>query len=113
MGYREEYFKHDKGVKLPFRRGTYYRCVCCGGWFLKSQIEVDHKISKRHGGTDDLWNLQPMCRHCNRSKRERSSGMDVTTSVIGATVHGQLPTLVGGVAKQKVKDVFGIKYKRK
>lgn len=113
MGYREEFFKHNPGTKLPLKRGIYYRCVSCGQWFTKSEITVDHKIAKRLGGTDDIWNLQPMCRSCNSSKREHSTVMDTTTSVIGATVNGDLGTLIGGVAKQKVKDALGIKYKRK
>lgn len=113
MGYRETYFAHNPGVKLPFKRGTYYRCVFCGGWFTKSEITVDHKIAKRLGGTDDLWNLQPACRPCNSSKRERTSGFETVTTVANATIHGDLGKLVGGVAKQKTKDVLGIKYKRK
>lgn len=112
MGYREEFFKHNKGVKLPFKRGEYFRCVSCGGWFTKSQITVDHKIPKRKGGTDDIWNLQPMCRSCNSRKRERQSGFETATTIIGATVHGDLGKLAGGVAKQKVKDTLGIKYRR-
>lgn len=113
MGYRETFFMHNKGTKFPFKRGTYYRCVGCGGWFSKSQITVDHKISKRLGGTDDIWNLQPMCRPCNSSKRERSTIKDRTSAMIGATMRGDLGKLAGGVAKQKVKDALGIKYKRK
>ena len=117
MGYREEYFKH-----APSMMGK-YRCVQCGGWFKKSDIDVDHKISKRYGGTDDLYNLQAMCKHCNRSKRERSSTRDIASSVIGAGVSGimedglqggveNLASLGASVAEQKIKDLLGIKYKR-
>ena len=113
MGYRETYFAHNPGVKLPFKRGTWYRCVSCGGWFSKSQITVDHKISKRKGGTDDLWNLQPMCRSCNSSKRERTSNFEMASTMVNATVHGDLGHLAGSMAKQKAKDMLGIKYKRK
>lgn len=113
MGYRENYFKANEGKKILFKKGTYYKCVCCGGWFPKEEIDVDHKISKRMGGTDELWNLQAMCRHCNRSKRDKSTGRDILSSCAGAVVNGELHTLIGGVAKQKVKDAFGIKYKRK
>ena len=113
MGYREEFFKHNKGMKIPFKKGTYYRCVGCGQMFTKSQITVDHIIPKRKGGTDDIWNLQPMCKHCNSSKRERQSGFETAKSVVGATVHGDLLDLTGSIAKQKLKDALGIKYKRK
>lgn len=111
--YRKLFFEHNKGTKLPFKRGTYYRCVSCGGWFSKSDITVDHRIPKRKGGTDDLWNLQPMCRHCNSSKRDRNDGFETASTLIRATVHGQLGKAVGGVAKQGVKDALHIKYKRK
>lgn len=113
MGYREDFFKHNDGIKIPFKKGTYYRCVGCGQLFTKSEITVDHKIPKRKGGTDEVWNLQPMCRSCNSSKRERQSGMDTATAVFGATMNGDLGELLGGVVEQKVKDALGIKYKRK
>lgn len=113
MGYRDDFFKANPGTKLPFKRGTYYRCVSCGQWFTKSQITVDHRIPRRQGGTDDLWNLQPMCRSCNSSKRDRQSGLETATSVIGATLNGDLGELAGSMAKQKIKDALGIKYKRK
>lgn len=113
MGYRETFFMHNPGTKLPFKRGTWYRCKGCGQWFQKSQITVDHIIPKRKGGTDDVWNLQPMCKHCNSSKRERQSGFETTKAVTGAVLHGDLGDLAGSMAKQKVRDVFGLKYHRK
>lgn len=113
MGYRETFFACTPGVKLPFKRGTYYRCVSCKQWFTKSDITVDHIIPKRKGDSDDIWNLQPMCKHCNSSKRDRQTGFETAKSVLGATLHGDLDELVEGMAKQKVKDIFGIKYKRK
>ena len=108
MGYREEWFKHNG----PNMFGK-YRCVGCGGYFTKSQIEIDHRIPRRHGGTDDLWNLQPMCRPCNRSKRERNTKAETAGTLIRATMHGDLGKAVGGIAIRGVKDALGIKYKRK
>lgn len=113
MGYREEFFKHNKGTRLPMRRGVWYRCVHCGGWFNKSNITVDHIIAKRLGGTDDIWNLQPMCKSCNSSKGKNSNTTEIGYAMIRATVHGDLGKAVGGMAKQKVKDAVGIKYKRR
>lgn len=117
MGYRETFFKNTPSI------GGKYQCVSCGGWFTKSQIDVDHRISKRLGGTDDLWNLQAMCKHCNRSKRERSSGTEIATTVAAGAISGLMNNGIEGgvvnltrlgksVAKQKVKDALGIKYKR-
>lgn len=107
MGYREEWFKHNK----PFMGK--YRCVSCGGWFPKSNIDIDHRIPKRDGGTDDLWNLQPMCKHCNRSKKDNQSKFETANTLIRATAHGDLGKALGGMAKQGVKDALGIKYKRR
>lgn len=108
MGYRDNWFRNNK----PLAFGK-YRCVSCGGLFRKDEIEIDHRIPKRDGGTDDLWNLQPMCRHCNRSKRDRQSKVETASTLIRATANGQLGKAVGGIAKQGLKDVLGIKYKRR
>lgn len=112
MGYREDYFKHNPGKKLPFRRGTWYKCVSCGQYFSKSDITIDHRIPKRKGGTDDLWNLQPMCRSCNSAKRERQSALETASTLARATTHGQLGKVVGNMALRGVKDTLHIKYKR-
>jgi hypothetical protein len=113
MGYRETWFAHNKGIRLPFKRGVQYRCVRCGGFFPKSKIEIDHRIPKRHGGTDDLWNLQPMCRTCNRSKNANQTSFETAGTLVRATMHGDLGTAIGGIAGRKVKDALGIKYKRR
>lgn len=112
MGYREDWFKANQGVKLPFKSGTYYRCVNCNNYFTKSEIDIDHRIPKRDGGTDDLWNLQPMCKHCNRSKKDNQTGFETANTVVQAAMNGGLGKLAGSVAKQKMKDALGIKYKR-
>lgn len=117
MGYREDYFKHNKGVNGK------YQCVKCKKWFSKSDIDVDHRISKRLGGTDDYYNLQAMCKHCNRSKQENTSSAEVAETIIAGAVSGLIENGVNGsvvnltrlgksVATQKAKDMLGIKYKR-
>lgn len=117
MGYRETFFRNTPSVMGK------YQCACCGRWFTKKYIDVDHRISKRHGGTDALWNLQAMCRHCNRSKRERTSNEEVAQTVITGAVSGLVNDGVGGtidnmkqlgksVLTQKIKDLLGIKYMR-
>lgn len=112
MGYREEFFKANPGITIPGKRGKQYRCVCCGGFYPKSQIDVDHIISKRNGGVDELWNLQAMCQHCNRSKGRNSSGVEYVKSSVGAIASGDTDKLVKGIVAQGVKDLLGIKYKR-
>lgn len=118
MGYRETFFNNTPSF------GGLYRCAKCGGLFPKSEIDVDHRISKRKGGTDDLWNLQALCKHCNRSKRERTSNGEVAETLLSAGISGlangglqgsinNLGKLGKSVAEQKIKDALGIKYRRK
>lgn len=107
LGYRETWFKNNK----PNFKGK-YKCVECKKYFSKADITVDHKIPKRKGGTDDLWNLQPMCRSCNSSKGARQSKGETAMTLFSATMHGDLHKAVGGMAKQKTKDALGFKYKR-
>lgn len=106
MGYRETFFNNT-----PSMMGK-YQCVRCKGWFNKSEIDVDHRIPKRDGGTDDLYNLQAMCKHCNRSKRDRQTGFETAETLVRATASGNLGSALGSIAKRKVKDALGIKYKR-
>lgn len=116
--YREAYFRAHPAVLGK------YTCCKCKKRFKKEDIDVDHIISKRLGGTDDLYNLQALCKHCNRSKRERTSGGEVAKTLIGAGLNGIQKDGVQGVisnftglgssmAKQKLKDALGLKYKRK
>ena len=39
-------------------------CYICGEW----ADAVDHVISRKRGGSDDLSNLSPICRACNSRK---------------------------------------------
>lgn len=110
--YREKWFKANPGKKRLGHRGLWWKCVNCHEWFHKEDIDVDHRLPKRDGGTDDLWNLQPMCKHCNRSKRDRQTTGETLSTMARAAVHGELGKAIGGVAKQKLKDAVGIKYKR-
>jgi len=41
------------------------RCLACG---LKKKLEVDHVVPLTKGGSNDLSNLQPLCRSCNSKK---------------------------------------------
>lgn len=107
MGYREEFFKNNK----PEQNGK-YRCAICGKYFKKEDIDVDHRIPKRNGGTDDLWNLQATCRHCNRSKRDRQTRGENISTILRATANGGLLKLTRSVMIQKIKDMLGFKYRR-
>ena len=46
-------------------------CAKCGKPTEMDKRTIDHFIPKYHGGTDDISNLIPMCRACNRAKSSR------------------------------------------
>ena len=107
MGYRAEYFKHAQAVNGK------YQCCNCGGWFKKEQINVDHRIPKKHGGTDSLTNLQAMCEHCNKSKGAKVTATDYLSTGLQSAANGELGNMFKGIAVQELKNALGIKYKRK
>ncbi len=45
-----------------------FKCLCCGE---KKKLEVDHVIPVSKGGPSWLWNIQPLCGDCNKSKRDK------------------------------------------
>lgn len=117
MGYRETFFNNT-----PSMFGK-YQCANCHQWFPKSEIDVDHRIAKRLGGTDDLWNLQAMCKHCNRSKGKNSTQGEMVQTVAAGAINGllnggtegvvvNLTRLGSSVVRQKAMDALGIKYRR-
>jgi diadenosine tetraphosphate (Ap4A) HIT family hydrolase len=48
-----------------------YRCELCGISADERAIEVDHILPRKHGGVDDLSNLQALCFKCNTNKGAR------------------------------------------
>ena len=47
-----------------------YRCVECGATNKETTLEIDHIIPVSKGGTNDIDNLQTLCKTCNRKKRD-------------------------------------------
>ena len=41
------------------------RCVYCGAG---EDLEIDHVVAKKHGGSDRIWNRVAACRTCNQAK---------------------------------------------
>lgn len=62
--YREKAFNTSDS-----NRG-WYACAHCGKMFRKRDMDADHIIPQKHGGTNHRENLQLLCVHCNRSKRD-------------------------------------------
>ena len=44
-------------------------CAYCGRAIEFKDMQVDHFVPQRLGGTDDIDNLMPSCRLCNHYKR--------------------------------------------
>lgn len=63
MGYRNDYFNRN----LDSNNG-WYKCIKCGNSFRKGDMDIDHIIPQKYGGSDNILNLQCICKHCNRSK---------------------------------------------
>jgi 5-methylcytosine-specific restriction endonuclease McrA len=49
-----------------------YRCQDCGASNKDTELEVDHIIPVVQGGTDELDNLQVLCKDCNIKKNNRT-----------------------------------------
>ena len=46
-------------------------CAGCAHHFEARNLEVDHIVARRNGGTDHIDNLQLLCGSCNRIKGNR------------------------------------------
>lgn len=66
MGYRDDYFSKNQ---IYESNNGWYTCIKCGGKFRKGDMDIDHILPQKYGGSDSEYNLQCICKHCNRSKR--------------------------------------------
>ena len=76
---RRMYITYNPGVRRIGHKGWWYRCAHCHKWCGRAGgekagikeheiMEVDHIRPWSQGGSNELWNLQPLCRPCNRKK---------------------------------------------
>ena len=57
--------------KIVIARDSGLCQVCLSSGFVKSFDEVDHITPKAKGGSDDLNNLQCICKPCHKAKTAR------------------------------------------
>ena len=69
MNYRELWFQHNAS------NHGWYTCAKCGKKIRKADVDIDHIIPQKYGGADELYNLQCLCKHCNRSKQAKLRGV--------------------------------------
>lgn len=67
-------------------RGVFGPCVYCGTWEAN---EVEHRIPRARGGTDDAANLVSACHACNHEKNDLT-GREYG-AITYAELHGYLP----------------------
>ena len=100
---RQMFIQHNKGIHSP-TGGWWYRCAICGGWCGRpgkekakipdaQKMEVDHITPWSCGGTDAIWNLQPVCKACNRAKSNRNIVGDTGKKIVNTILH-PIDTLV-------------------
>jgi hypothetical protein len=68
-----------------------FRCELCGIPADERAIEVDHILPRKHGGEDDLTNLQALCFKCNANKGARD---DEDFRIIREGINARQPNCV-------------------
>jgi 5-methylcytosine-specific restriction endonuclease McrA len=92
------------------------RCAMCGRTPLEHGVvlQVDHRLPKDWGGTDDLENLQPLCEECNRGKKNlfasyRAFAEEIRAAVSHDSVHVRIGELIKAFHPRPVRsDVIGM-----
>lgn len=107
--YRAKFVRKYPGVRRFGMGGYWYRCANCGGWCGRPgaeranipdnlKMEVDHIRPWSQGGSDEIWNLQPMCKPCNRSKSNSMTMQDSMKTGINSILH-PIDALQSGLRK--------------
>lgn len=78
------------------------RCAMCGRTPLDHGVvlQVDHRLPKDWGGTDELENLQPLCEECNRGKKNfYASYAAYAEQIKAAATHASVHMRIGELLK--------------
>ena len=125
---RQNFIRNNPGIKLPGKAGYWYRCARCGRWcgrpgrsgvYIPEDIrmEVDHIVPWSKGGSDKLYNLQPMCRRCNRDKSNNETYGDMGKAFVNSIFHPVDSLILGKMRAEErkfgrkhkiLRDIFGI-----
>lgn len=124
---RAAFVNANPGVRIRGRKGFWYKCAHCGRWCGRAggeraciqdyeKMEVDHIRPWSQGGSDSLYNLQPLCKPCNRTKSANTTFGDNTRNFGNAIFHPVdtfIKTPVRKAARQnKVLKGLGITKRR-
>lgn len=96
---RQMFVRYYPGVRRFGLKGYWYRCAHCGNWCGRPgrehanipdymKMEVDHIRPWSQGGSDEIWNLQPLCRPCNRKKSSDITLRDSIKIAKNNVLHG-------------------------
>lgn len=124
---RFNFIKNNPGKKIIGRDGYWYRCAHCGKWCGRTgqkqstfwnriiipeeyTMEVDHIKPWIEGGSDEIWNLQPLCKVCNREKSGSIPYKDKLVIIKNDIIHLDfLPSLFRKVIRNsKILKTLGI-----
>ena len=108
------FIKEKPGIRRFGKKGYWYKCSHCKKWCQrpgkdkiqipdKRKMEVDHIKSWSRGGSDAIWNLQPLCKPCNRKKSSGRTKKDNAKSFINAILH-PVDALFTGPFKKAVRQ---------
>jgi hypothetical protein len=68
---REAMGEHTFGEWELLEKQYNYTCPCCGGSEPEIKLTEDHIIPLSRGGSDNIENIQPLCRSCNCKKHTK------------------------------------------
>lgn len=118
---RKMFIQYKPGVRRAGRKGFWYRCAHCGKWCGRAGgeranirddelMEVDHIQSWSHGGSDNMYNLQPLCKPCNRTKSATPTARDNMIILKNNIVHGEVVKTAArkAVRQNKVLKALGL-----
>lgn len=102
---RQAFVRANPGMRIPGRGGYWYYCAHCSKLCGRPgreravipdecKMEVDHIIPWSMGGSDNVSNLQALCKPCNRGKSANMTLGD-GIKVIGNVISNPVDTLIG------------------